>query len=136
VTDPFATPSSGNSGSGEKTPTLTGFEGALVLVFPKEHCAPRKTIYSRDDNDLKDSVRIDFAVLDGPSAGELIEDALVFQGRLIGMLKRHVPKGVVLGRVGKAPSPKGQQAWTLLDPTAADAEIGREWLRENGMLDG
>ena len=65
----------------------------------------------------KDAVRVNFVVIDedGPDRFGVLEDGLVFAGRLIGSLKPKVGKGMVIGRLGQEPATKGNPPWVLDD---------------------
>lgn len=77
----------------------------------------------------KDAIRADVAVLDGPDAGEIITDTLVFPRVLIGQLKAKVGGGKVLGRLGQGEAKPGQNPpWKLSDFTEADAELAKAHL--------
>lgn len=69
---------------------------------------------------VKDAVRADVVVLDGPNKGELFNNTLVFPGVLIGQLKTKVGKQV-LGRLGYGQAKAGQRPpWKL--EAATDSE--------------
>jgi hypothetical protein len=77
---------------------------------------------------VKDAVRADLAVLDGPEAGKRYDNTLVFPGVLISQLKSKVGKKV-LGRLGTGEKKQGQNApWKLITATDQDKQLGQRYL--------
>lgn len=76
------------------------------------------TVHSVEQNintafGVKDAVRADVVVLDGPTAGEAFPNTLVFPGVLIGQLKTKTGRQV-LGRLGYGQAKAGQKPpWKL-----------------------
>lgn len=97
--------------------------GELVLFTPTEYIEEVKTDYG-----VKDAVMSDLVVL---SRGcEEFRDSMIFQGSLIGALKRKIGTGrKLLGRIGKGEAKKGQSAPFILEaPSAEDQQIARDYL--------
>jgi hypothetical protein len=121
--DPFAPPGSGNFDA-------RTLNGSLLLITPLSHEKDIKTT-----NGLKDAVKANIVVLDGPEGGTEINGGLVFQGRLIGQLKGRIGAGMVLGRLGQGVAEKGKNPpWLLEDPTAADKDAARAYLARNPFV--
>jgi len=77
---------------------------------------------------VKDAVRADLAVLDGPEAGKRYDNTLVFPGVLISQLKSKTGKKV-LGRLGTGEKKQGQNApWKLLTATDTDKATAQRYL--------
>ena len=100
--------------------------GALLILQPTglEHGV--QTAYGQSD-----AVKANIWVLDGPSAGEIYDDALIFPKLLQSQLKSRINQ-VVLGRVSQGEIKKaGQDApWLLAEPTAQDVQTGMQaWER-------
>lgn len=102
--------------------------GELVLFTPHEHIQEITTTFSKDKDDTKDAVRTDLVVL--TQGCEAYEDVLVFQGSLIGSLKRKIPGGrKLLGRIIMGEAKKGQSApYKLAAPSEADEQMARDYL--------
>ncbi len=109
--------------------------GELVLFTPSEHVEEVQTDFGQ-----KDAVLTDIVVLSQDGAPEF-NDVMIFQGSLIGQLKRRVPQrnqatGQViregrklLGRIGKGEAKKGQNApYILVDPSDDDKQAARDYL--------
>lgn len=124
MSDPFA--SGGSSGA-----NITDFEGKLMLVYGTEYLSGDDAINTEYGE--KDVVVADVIVFDDGGSVETEESGLyIFQGKLIGTLKRHVGKRPYLGRLGKGEaSKKGyQKPWAFLDPTDADKAVARKFIEE------
>lgn len=119
MTDPFVSPS---ASSNPDAKNLKDFNGALVLVTPKEYQTGIATKYGE-----KDALLVDFVVIDGPSAGTESEGSLEFGARVIGALKGLIGNSV-LGRVGQESTGKGNPAWVISPPTEADKAAARKFL--------
>ncbi len=122
MSDPFA--SGGSSGV-----NITDFEGKLLLVYGTEYLSGEDAIQTEYGE--KDVVVADIVVLDGDDTEEH-SGVYIFQGKLIGVLKRHVGKRPYLGRLGKGEaSKKGyQKPWAFLDPSDADKAVARKFIEE------
>lgn len=122
MSDPFA--SGGSSGV-----NVTDFEGKLLLVYGTEYLSGEDAIQTEYGE--KDVVVADIVVLDGDDSEEH-SGVYIFQGKLIGALKRHVGKRPYLGRLGKGEaSKKGyQKPWAFLDPSDADKAVARKFIEE------
>lgn len=97
--------------------------GELVLFTPTEYIEEVKTDFGD-----KDAVMTDIVVLS--QGGVEYEDAMIFQGSLIGALKRKIPTGrKLLGVVAKGEAKKGQNAPYILEaPTDEQKQIARNYL--------
>lgn len=119
MSDAFDNPSSGAR--------ITDFEDSLLLIKPvaKEDEIP--TSFGPAD-----AIVADVVVLDGKQASaDPYTDVYIFQKALQGQLKAKVGTGrYVLGRLGKGTAKPGQSApWILTDPTEADKEGARVFLK-------
>lgn len=120
MTDPFSKPAAGGKFSAE------GNNGRLLLITPTSYEEGIQTTYG-----VKDAVKANIVVINeqSPAGSEVIEDALLFGGVLIGQTKSFVGKGLVLGRLGQGTAKKGQNApWLLEDPTDAEKDVARAYL--------
>src|SRR6266567_207669 len=98
--------------------------GSLALFFVHDVRQGINTPYGE-----KEAVACDVHVLDGTKAGEIFQDCLIFQGGLIGSLRRAAGGDPVLGRVGHGISKPGQKPpFILTEFTAADAAKAEEYL--------
>lgn len=98
-------------------------KGALLIIEPTAVEAGIPTSFGE-----KEAVRADIRVVDGPDAGEVYTDTLIFPRALIGQLKSNVGRKV-LGRVSQGQAKPGQQApWLLSDPTPADVAAAKAAL--------
>lgn len=121
MSDPFAT--GGSSGV-----NITDFEGKLLLVYGTEYLSGDDAI--KTEYGEKDVVVADVVVLDGDNTEEH-SGLYIFQGKLIGTLKRHVAKRPYLGRLGKGEATKKgyQKPWAFEDPTEEDKAVAREFVK-------
>ena len=100
--------------------------GSLCLFFVHDVRQGIMTTFGE-----KEAVACDIHVLDGPHAGEISSDALIFQGALIGSLRRAAGGDPVLGRIGQGVSKPGQQApYILSEFTGDDAAKAETYLAE------
>jgi len=77
----------------------------------------------------KDAVACDVHVLDGPKANEVYDNALLFQGALVGSLKFAAGGDPVLGRIGVGVAKPNQNApWILIPFTDADAVLATAYV--------
>lgn len=97
--------------------------GELVLFTPTEYVEEVQT-----DFGTKDAVMTDLVVLS--QAGTEYDDVMIFQGSLIGQLKRKIPGGrKLLGVIGKGEAKKGQNAPYILEaPTDEQKQTARDFL--------
>lgn len=120
----FQQPSQG--GDQVKIPELLG---ALVLVYVREVREGITTPYGE-----KEAIACDLHVLDGPKAGEISENSLIFQGALIGALRGATGGDPVLGRIGQGTAKPGQSApYILLPFTDADAAVATAWIQAHAQ---
>lgn len=98
--------------------------GELVLFTPTEHVEEVQT-----DFGTKDAVVTDLVVLSQDGTPEYT-DVMVFQGSLIGQLKRKIPNGrKLLGVIAQGEAKKGQNApYILTAPTDEQAQAARDYL--------
>jgi len=109
--------------------SYTDLKGALLLIKVHAVEADVPTAFSKPGQ-ANPAVRADVTVLDGGSAGEMYEDALIFPKVLQGQLKSRVGQ-LVLGRLGQGQAKPGQSAPWKLDPaTAADEQAADAHLRK------
>ena len=107
----FQQPSQG----GDKVP-FAEMIGALALIVVREHRAGITTTFGE-----KDAVAADVHVIDGQHGGEVFDNALIFQGALIGALKSAAGGDPVLARIGQGTAKPGQNPPFILTPfTEAD----------------
>lgn len=110
--DPFA------SGSGTSSANITDFDGKLLLLYVTDYLDGDRRIKTQFSDEPKDVVVADVHDVE---AGTVESDVYIFQGRLIGALKRHVGKRPYLGRLGKASEKvKGNAPWVLHEADAKD----------------
>lgn len=103
--------------------------GALVLVKPHTLEQDVQTDYG-----VSDAVKATVGVVDGPNAGEIYEDTLIFPKLLQSQLKKYVGTGqIVIGRMGQAPARKPGQspAWKLEDYTDQDAQAAQSFFNDH-----
>jgi len=97
--------------------------GALVIVRPTGFEEKVPTTFGAND-----AVRAQVTAVDGPKAGEVWEDVLIFPRVLVSQLRSKIG-GQVLGRVGQGVAKSGQSApWRLEDPTDADKRAASEFV--------
>lgn len=117
TTDPFTDPGS--------TTRLEykALNGRLLLIEPRSIEDSVNTSLG-----VKEAVRADVAVLDGPTAGATFPDSLIFPRVLIGQLRSRVGQKV-LGRLGQGNATPGQNPpWILSQATDADKKVGVAYL--------
>jgi len=116
----FQQPSAG----GDKIP-FADLIGSLALFWVREHRTGIITTFGE-----KDAVACDVHILDGPQAGTVYENSLIFQGALIGSLKPAAGGDPVLARIGQGTAKPGQNAPFILMPfTAADATTATAYIQ-------
>lgn len=77
----------------------------------------------------REAVSCDVHVLDGAKGGEVLENALIFQGGLIGSLRSAAGGDPVLGRIGQGIAKPGQTApYILSEFTDADAALASGYI--------
>lgn len=104
---------------------LNEIEGRLLLVKPLSQETGINTA-----NGVKDAVRADVVVLDGPGAPVEHVDVLLFPKVVQGQVKSNIGTGRYnLGRLGKGVAkPSQKPPWKLADPTDADKDVARAFL--------
>jgi hypothetical protein len=97
--------------------------GELVLFTPTEYVEEVPT-----DFGTKDAVLANLVVLSQGAAE--YDDQMIFQGSLIGQLKRKIPGGrKLLGVIAKGEAKKGQNApYILTAPTDDQKQMARDYL--------
>ncbi len=112
------------SEAGDKVP-VAELIGSLVLIWVREHRTGIVTSFGE-----KDAVACDVHVLDGTKGGEVFDNALLFQGGLIGSLKSAAGGDPVLARIGQGVGKPGQNPPYVLVPfTAADAVTATGYIQ-------
>lgn len=100
--------------------------GALCLFFVHDVRQAINTGYGD-----KEAVACDVHVLEGADAGEIYSDSLIFQGALIGSLRRAAGGDPVLARIGQGVAKPGQNApYILTEFTPQDAAKAEAYLTE------
>lgn len=110
---------------------FSDLNGSLLIFYPKRVEQDIKTSVG-----VKDATVSDVHVLDGPQAGKVYRDTLVFPVQLQSELREEVGSGApVLGRLGLGEVIKpGQSApWTLFDYTDAEEKLADEYLDSRGI---
>lgn len=99
--------------------------GELVLFTPTEYVEEVKT-----DFGTKDAVTTDMVVLTATGGPAGYEDQMIFQGSLIGQLKRKIPGNrKLLGVIAVGEAKKGQNApYILTAPTDEQKQLARDFL--------
>ncbi|MGH6978004.1 MAG: hypothetical protein ACRED4_01725, partial [Brevundimonas sp.] len=99
--------------------------GDLVLFTPSEYVEEVKTDFGD-----KDAVMTDLVVLTAEGGPAEYTDVMIFQGSLIGALKRKIPTGrMLLGVIAKGEAKKGQNApYILTSPDEAQTQMARDYL--------
>lgn len=123
TTDEFAAPASSTG------ITFADYKGRLLMFDVKSVETDVQTSFGP-----KDAVRADVTVIDGDSAGETFNDALIFPSVLIGQIRGAVGRKV-LGRLEQGNAKPGQQPpWKLADPTEDDKAAARAQLAKTQEL--
>lgn len=116
----FQQPSAG----GDKIP-FAELIGSLALFWVREHRTGIMTTFGE-----KDAIVADAHILDGPQTGTVYDNALIFQGALIGSLKPAVGGDPVLARIGQGTAKPGQNPPFVLNPfTSADAATATAYIQ-------
>lgn len=104
--------------------------GELVLFTPTEYVEEVQT-----DFGTKDAVVTDLVVL--TQNGAEYQDVMIFQGSLIGQLKRKIQGGrKLLGVIAKGEAKKGQNApYILAAPTDEQKQAARDFLAGRVVAD-
>lgn len=124
MTDQFADPATPSSGM-----DLNEYSGSLLLfqVLGVEPHVP--TVHTKP-GEQSPAVRANVTALDGPAAGRLYEDTLIFPKILQSQLKSRVGQ-MVLGRLGRGVAKPGQSApWMLNPATEQDKAIANAHMRQ------
>jgi hypothetical protein len=106
--------------------TVSEHTGALCLFFVHDIRQSIPTSFGD-----KEAVACNIHVLEGTDAGEIFQDCLIFQGGLIGSLRRAAGGDPVLGRIAQGIAKPGQNApYILSEFTDADAAKAEAYLTE------
>ena len=106
--------------------TVADHVGSLCLFFVHEVRQGLPTSFGD-----REAVACDVHVLEGQDAGEIFQDCLIFQGGLIGSLRRAAGGDPVLGRIAQGIAKPGQNApYILSEFTPADAAKAEAYLTE------
>lgn len=99
--------------------------GELVLFSPTEYVEEVKTDFGD-----KDAVITDLVVLTADGGPSEYQDVMIFQGSLIGQLKRKIQGGrKLLGVIAKGEAKKGQNApYILAAPDDDQKQMARDYL--------
>src|SRR6478735_2220653 len=99
--------------------------GELVLFSPTEYVDEVAT-----DFGTKDAVLTDLVVITAEGSPAEYTDVMIFQGSLIGQLKRKIAGSKkLLGRIDKGEAKKGQNApYILTAPSDEDKQLARDYL--------
>jgi hypothetical protein len=121
VTDDFQNPLRGDQY------TCEDHKGVLHLFYPLEHHSGIPTKHGD-----KECVKTHIVLLDGPNAGTMLREAVVWGSFMVPQLKGAVGGKAVLGRLGQGQNTKGNPPWVVLDPTEEDKVLARQWTAANG----
>ena len=117
MSDPFETP-----GHADKI-EWSDVNGNLLLFTVHSIERQITTVHG-----ISDAVKCQVVILDGDTAGNVLNDILVFPRVLQSQLSGRIGK-MVLGRLGQGTKTPGKDApWQLADPTDKDREVGKAWL--------
>ncbi len=117
----FADPSAG----GDKLP-LAELKGALAIFDVREYVEEIHTAFGESS-----AVRCSVTIVDGPMAGKVWGDTLIFPRVLQGALRPNVGRKV-LGRIAQGPAKPGQSPpWILEAATDADKAAATALLVNN-----
>lgn len=99
--------------------------GELVLFTPSEYVEEVKTDFGD-----KDAVVTDLVVLTAEGGPAEYQDVMIFQGSLIGQLKRKIAGGrKLLGVIARGEAKKGQNApYILSAPTDEQKQAARDYI--------
>lgn len=118
--DPFA------SGSGTSSANITDFDGKLLLLYVTDYLDGDRRVKTQFSDEPKDVVVADVHDVE---AGTVDKDVYIFQGRLIGTLKRHVGRKPYLGRLGKSGTKvKGNAPWEFQEASDKDKTAARKYI--------
>lgn len=116
--NPFAAPAPATGGI-----DLKSLMGALLIIEPHGTEDGIQTVHGPAS-----AVRATIHVIDGPTAGEVHDDVLLFPKVLQGQLKSRIGQKV-LGRLGQGLARPGQSApWVIQEAEPADIAAGTDYL--------
>lgn len=124
--DPFASPA--GAGEGHK---IKDDMGSAVLVRPESFTANMKT--SSGESDV---IRCDWAVLDGPNAGQLRTNALIFNNGMVRDLNKVLngKQSFLVGRVTEGVAKVGQSAPLIFNDAPEAIEAARSAAAQLGWV--
>jgi hypothetical protein len=106
---------------------MSELTGSLALFYVHEVRQGIVTSFGE-----REAVACDVHVLDGPKAGESFENALIFQGALIGSLRSAGGGDPVLARISQGVAKPGQKPpYVLTEFTDADARLAETWIAQH-----
>ncbi len=128
--DDFGKPSEAPAGDTNRWPINKGNLGKLLLITPlREQTVANKL---GDKGDTKQQIISEVVIVNEkkPAESELILEAEVEGGWVLGALRGYIGERRVLGRLAQdAAKGKGDRAaWVLEDPTDADTALARAYL--------
>jgi len=111
---------------------LSEHVGALIVFVGTSLEANMQTAFGKTN-----AARVQIAVpLDGPSAGEVYQDCLIF-GKVIVPSLTNAESDIVVGRLVMGAAKAGQNApYTLTDPTEEEEKAVLGWLESNIVENG
>jgi hypothetical protein len=124
-----------SAGSGAQV-KLAEIIGKTVLFSPTEYVPTEKDVAGNvigggvltKDYGRKDVVLTDMVILDGDNGTEVYDDVMIFNGKVIGALKRRVGRKY-LGVIGQsAEKIKGNYAIEVHEPSEAQKQMARDYL--------
>lgn len=116
--------------------TTTGIDyqslsGSLLIVEVFETITGIKTAYT-PAGETQSAVRVNLTVVDGPQAGEVYRDTLIFPKVLVGQLRSKAGR-TVLGRLGLGEAQQGRTApWELRPASPEDRQKAQAALSRAG----
>ena len=103
-----------------------GLSGSLLIIEPLSFETGIKTVHGEAD-----AVKANVSVVDGPMAGTVYAETLIFP-KLLQAAVRDSVGGMVLGRLDRGTAKPGQSApWVLNDFTDSDVKAAEEFLAKN-----
>lgn len=104
--------------------------GSLALLAVNSFASGYTTSFG-----IRDVVKVDVVLIDGPTAGQRFPDAMIFSTKMVPQLKASLGR-VVLGRIAMGQARPGQNAPYVLDkPTQGDVSTANAWVEANGPIE-
>lgn len=120
VTDPFANPASGFD-------RIQDHADKALIITAREYLTGLTTTHSKTPGDAE-AVEADIVVLEADGTYKELPLVRIYQGGLIGQLRRTMGQ-MIIGRLTKGPSKKGEFAWVIANATDADRALGVAYLQ-------